>query len=154
MTPTLPLEVGSARSAVDGAVGVAHELVVGDATGLAGGGRGVVGVDIEALACVEVGADRVVAVGGEAPRDLLGRRVPPGQVVDDEDPAEGAVAGRERLVGVDRRALVAGERHVLGREASSGAGTAASFSCVLPVHACGAAACAAHYGAPRVPAAP
>ena len=112
MTPTLPLEVGSARRASTAAVGVAHELVVGDAARLAGGGRGVVGIDIESLAGVEVGADGVVAAGGEAPGDLLGPRVPAGQVVDDEDPGEGAVAGGEGLVGVDLGALVAGERDV------------------------------------------
>ncbi len=106
MTPTLPLEVGSARNACDGALGVADELLVGDAPGLPRGGRGVVGIDIEALAGVEVGADGVVAVGGEAPRDLLGPRVPAGQVVDDEDPAEGPLTGGEGLVGVDLRALV------------------------------------------------
>ena len=118
------LAVGSGQRSKrrDGAVGVTQELVVGDAAGLARGGGGVVGVDIEALAGVEVGADGVVAEGGEAPRDLLGRRVPPGQVVDDEDPAEGAVTGGDSPVGVDRRALVAGERHVLGREGFFGCG--------------------------------
>ena len=106
MTPTLPLEVGRAREGLaTAAVGVAHELVVGDAARLAGGRRGVVGIDIEALAGVEVGAQRVVALGGEAPGDLLGRRVPAGQVVDDEDPGEGPVAGGQGLVGVDLGAL-------------------------------------------------
>ena len=81
---------GERPQRLDGGLGVAHELLVGDAAGLAGGGRGVVGIDIEPLAGVEVGAQGVVAVGGEAPRDLLGARVPARQVVDDEDPAAGS----------------------------------------------------------------
>ncbi len=116
MTPTLPFEVGRARRALDGRLGITHELVVGDAAGLTGGGRGVVGVDIESLACVEIGAEGVVPVGGEAAGDLLGARVPTGEVVDHEDPGEGAVAGGERLVGVDLGPFVAGVGHVLGRE--------------------------------------
>ena len=105
MTPTLPLEVGSARKWFDRGFGVAHELLVGDAAGLAGGGRRVVGIDVEALAGVEVGAQGVVARGGEAPGDLLGPRVPTRQVVDDEHARERAVAGGEGLVGVDLGAL-------------------------------------------------
>ena len=101
---------------LDGHFGIAHELVVGDAARLTGGGRGVVGVDIESLACVEIGAEGVVPTGGETAGDLLGARVPPGEVVDHEDPWEGAVAGGERLVGVDLGPFVTGEGHVLGRE--------------------------------------
>ena len=79
---------------LDGRVGVAHEWSSGMPPA-SRRRRGIVGIDIEALAGVEVGAERVVAVGGEAPRDLLGRRVPARQVVDDEDPGKGTVpAGR------------------------------------------------------------
>ena len=152
MTPTLPLAVGSARKASMAAPGVAHELIVGDAAGLPGGGRGVVGVDIEALAGVEVGADGVVAVGGEAPGDLLGRRVPAGQVMDDEDPAEGPVTGGTGLVGVDLGALVAGEQDVLGGEGFFGCGHGGLLCFLGPCWWSGR--CAAHYGAPRCPPPP
>ena len=155
MTPTLPLDVGQRPQGLDGGVGVAHELVVGDAAGLAGGRRGVVGIDIEALAGVEVGADGVVAVGGEAPGDLLGPRVPAGQVVDDEDPGKGPVAGGQGLVGVDLGALVAGEDDVPGAERLFGCGHGGLLSFSF---ACGAVPCDVvclvrravrrHYGAP------
>ena len=49
----------------DRRLGVAHELVVGDAARLAGGRRGVVGIDMEPLARVEVGAEGVVAVAAK-----------------------------------------------------------------------------------------
>src|ERR1700683_25379 len=56
------LAVGRGEGAefLDGRLGVAYELVVGDAARLPGGGRGVVGIHIESLAGVEVGADGVV----------------------------------------------------------------------------------------------
>ena len=135
----LPVGGRERPQGLDGALGVADELGVGDASGLPRGGRGVVGIHIEPLAGVEVGADGVVAPGGEAPRDLLGPRVPARQVVDDEDPAAVVVAGGERLVGVDRRPLVARERHVPGGEGFFWSGHGASFSVtvrVYPVRRC------------------
>ena len=89
MTPTLPLEVGSARKASTDGLGVADELVVGDATRLTGGGRGIVGIDMEALPGVEVGADGVVARGGEAAGDLLGPESQPGRWWMTKTPGKG-----------------------------------------------------------------
>ena len=64
---------------LDGGTGVTHELFVGDAASLSSRRGGVIGVDVESLPCVEVGADRVVPAGREPPSDLLGPESHPGR---------------------------------------------------------------------------
>ena len=122
MTPTLPLDVGRARRTFTAASASPTNWSSGMPPASRVAAAASSGSTCEALAGVEVGAEGVVALRGEAPGDLLGPRVPAGQVVDDQDPGKGPVAGGEGLVGVDLGALVAGERDVPGGEGLFGCG--------------------------------
>ncbi len=128
MMPTLPFDVGSARSVVGRALHVADALVVGHAAGFHRGGRGVGRLGARRVAVVEVRADRVVAVYGERARDLLRRPVVAGHVVDHHDARVRAGRCRPREVRLDLVTVVSRDRDGLGRHRGVGHGP----SCYAP----------------------
>jgi hypothetical protein len=108
--PTLPLLLGCARIHCTAGRGVADHLRIGDAAVGPHLGGDVVGIGVAAaalLALIEVGADREIAVMGEAARRLDVELAPARQVMDQNDARELARAFGPRRVGGDRRSLVA-----------------------------------------------
>ena len=83
------------------AAGVAEELLGRDPSAGARRGGRVVGSQIRSEAVIEVRADRDVAVIRESARDLLGRLVPAGRVVDDEHSRERSRSERPGEIGAD-----------------------------------------------------
>ena len=111
MTPNFAVGVGLGPQVVDGALHVAHALVIRHVARGPGRSRSVVWAGAGGVTMVEVGQDGRVAVMSKLARHLLIPLIPTGHVVEYHHPGEGAAAGGAGVVGRDKVAVVSFDEH-------------------------------------------